>query len=70
MNLEQALREISRLNVAMREIAESLDGLGDEATADTVDDDYMTRARYVAEVACGKREPIPGVFDDLKPAAQ
>lgn len=43
------------------EIAELLDGLGPEITLESVQDDYIARARYLAEVYSGKREPFPEV---------
>lgn len=51
MDIQQAI-------AAFNEIAELLDGLGPEITPETVDSDYMARARYIAECACGKREPF------------
>jgi hypothetical protein len=52
--------ERDALKIAMSEIAACLDGLGEAATPETIENDYLVRARYFAEVASGKREPIPG----------
>lgn len=50
--------DIQEASVAFSEIAELLDGLGPEITPETIDSDYIARARYIAECACGKREPF------------
>jgi len=44
------------LRAALSEIAESLDGLGGPITVQSIEDDYIARARYLSEVAVGKRE--------------
>lgn len=50
------------LSSALAEVAACLDGLGVEITLNSVDGntvDWVTRARYVAEVALERRKPYP-----------
>jgi len=54
-------REIDTLKAALSDVTACLDGLGAPISSETVDGakvDYVTRAKYVAEVALGKRLPF------------
>lgn len=55
--------EVQRLRVALTEVSQCLDGLGGDITRERVigsNVDYVARARYVADVALGKRVEFPG----------
>ncbi|MBR8043488.1 hypothetical protein KDW40_19150 [Burkholderia cenocepacia] len=55
--------EVQRMRVALTEVAQCLDGLGGDITCERVigsNVDYVARARYVADVALGKRVEFPG----------
>lgn len=43
----------------LSEIKDSLDGLTQPITPESVDNDYPTRALYMAEIALGERRPYP-----------
>ncbi|WP_181709823.1 hypothetical protein [Burkholderia sp. MBR-1] len=52
------------LRSALAEIAACLDGLGQEISFRTIDGDnvdFVTRARYIAEVALGRRKAFPDI---------
>ncbi|KKI35995.1 hypothetical protein VI03_24740 [Burkholderia vietnamiensis] len=57
-NLHELRLKNDNLRAALTEVSELLDGLGEEISLKSIEEDYISRARYLAEVAVGKRDPF------------